>query len=291
PLWVGVITNIINVFLVYFLVYGVHGFPKMGVAGAAIANGLSFTVGAGILLFLWYRRKLIVGVGGRGSLTRNRVRQLVHIGYPAGVEQFVFQAGFVAFLWIVGYYGTEAFAAYGIGVQILSISFVVGFGFSISGATLVGQHLGAADPDGAERQGWRATWMAIGSMVLLSLVIVFFAREIATFLIQDELVVEHTVMFIYIMALAQPLMAIDFTLGGCLRGAGDTRFPLFTTMAGLIGARVGLAALFAYLELSVDWIFAALIGDYIVKSVMLMRRFKSGKWKKIFLDSERKFAT
>jgi len=289
PLWVGVVTNIINVFLVYFLVYGVHGFPKMGVAGAAIANGLSFTVGAIILLYLWYRRKLIVGVGGEGSLTRNRVRQLVHIGYPAGVEQFVFQAGFVVFLWIVGYYGTEAFAAYGIGVQILSISFVVGFGFSISGATLVGQHLGAKDPQEAERQGWRATGMAIASMVMLSLVIVFFAKEIAMFLIKDELVVEHTIVFIYIMALAQPLMAIDFTLGGCLRGAGDTRYPLVTTMAGLIGARVGLAALFTYLELSVDWIFAALIGDYMVKSVMLARRFKSGKWKKIFLDSESKF--
>ncbi len=289
PLWVGVVTNIINVFLVYFLVYGVHGFPKMGVAGAAIANGLSFTVGAIILLYLWYRRKLIVDVGGEGSLTRNRVRQLVHIGYPAGVEQFVFQAGFVVFLWIVGYYGTEAFAAYGIGVQILSISFVVGFGFSISGATLVGQHLGAKDPQEAERQGWRATGMAIASMVMLSLVIVFFAKEIAMFLIKDELVVEHTIVFIYIMALAQPLMAIDFTLGGCLRGAGDTRYPLVTTMAGLIGARVGLAALFTYLELSVDWIFAALIGDYMVKSVMLARRFKSGKWKKIFLDSESKF--
>ena len=260
PLWVGAITNIVNVGLVYALVFGLYGMPEMGVTGAAVANGLSFTVGALILLYLLFGRKLRINVGSLSSLTRKRIRQLIHIGYPAGIEQFVFQGGFIAFLWLVGYYGTEAFAAYGIGVQILSISFVVGFGFSISGATLVGQYLGANDPDGAVRQGWRATWLAIGSMSILSVVIVFFARDIAWYLIQDELVVEHTVAFIYIMAIAQPLMAIEFTLGGCLRGAGDTRFPLMTTMVGLIGVRVGLAAVFTYLGLTVEWIYGALIG-------------------------------
>ncbi len=291
PLWIGVITNIVNVVLVYVLVFGLAGMPKMGVSGAAVANGLSFTVGAVILLYLWYAGKLRVAVGGPGSITSKRVRQLVHIGYPAGIEQFVFQGGFVAFLWLVGYYGTAAFAAYGIGVQILSISFVVGFGFSIAGATLVGQHLGAKDPEGAVTQGWRATWFAIASMVVLSIVIAFFARDIAWFLIQDEEVVAHTVTFIYIMSLAQPLMAIEFTLGGCLRGAGDTRFPLITTMVGLIGVRVGLAALFAYLGLSVDWIFGALIGDYIVKAIMIIVRFRSGKWKQIFSESEGRFSS
>jgi len=276
---------------VYVLVFGLYGFPEMGVKGAAVANGLSFVVGAIIFLYLWYARRLKVDVGGAGSVTSNRLEQLVHIGYPAGVEQFVFQAGFVAFLWLVAFYGTAAYAAYGIGVQILSISFVVGFGFSIAGATLVGQHLGAKDPDGAVRQGWRATWMAIASMMSLSLVIVYFARDIAWFLIQDEEVVAHTVTFIYIMAIAQPLMGIEFTLGGCLRGAGDTRFPLVTTMVGLIGVRVGLAALFAYLDLGVDWIYAALIGDYIAKAIMLTNRFRSGKWKQIFQESEKRFAT
>ncbi|MBD3646994.1 MAG: MATE family efflux transporter [Pseudomonadales bacterium] len=290
PLWIGAITNLFNVVLVYWFVFGGYGLPAMGVPGAGIANGLSFGFGALIFLFLWYARRLKVGVGGPGSITRRRVRQLVHIGYPAGVEQFVFQIGFVAFLWVVAYYGTEAFAAYGVGGQILSISFVVGFGFSIAGATLVGQHLGAKDPDEAVASGWRATRLAILSMIILSVVIVIFSRDIATFLIDDPEVVRLTVIFIYIMAIAQPLMAIEFTLGGCLRGAGDTRYPLFTTMMGLIGVRVGLAAIFAFLGLSVAWIYGALIGDYLVKAGMLSRRFRSGRWKQIFDESEERFA-
>ena len=289
PLWIGAITNVVNVILVYVLVFGQFGIPAMGVPGAAIANGLSFLISALILLVLWYGKKLKVGVGGKGSLTKKRIRQLVDIGYPAGVEQFVFQVGFIAFLWLVAFYGTAPFAAYGLGVQILSLSFVVGFGFSISGATLVGQHLGAKDPSGAERQGWRATGMAVSSMMLFSVVIFVFAESIARFLIDDDEVVRLTVIFIYILGIAQPLMAVEFTLGGCLRGAGDTRFPLITTMVGLIGVRVGLAAVFAWSGLGIVWIYGALIGDYLVKAGMLIHRFRSGRWKQIFSDSEAKF--
>ena len=290
PLWIGVATNIVNVVLVYLLVHGMYGFPPMGVVGAAIANGVSFAVGGLIFLYLYYSHRMRVGVGGPNSVTRTRVRQLVHIGYPAGVEQFVFQIGFIAFLWLVAFFGTAPYAAYGVGVQILSVSFVVGFGFSIAGSTLVGQHLGAGDSEGAVSSGWRALAMAIGSMVVLSIVIALFANEIARYLINDDEVVRLTVVFIYIMALVQPLMAVEFTLGGCLRGAGDTRFPLMTTMVGLCGVRVGLAAVFVLLGFSVEWIYAALIGDYIVKAVMLLYRFHGGKWQHIFSDSEKKFA-
>jgi len=289
PLWIGVITNVVNVILVYVLVFGLYGFPELGVVGAAIANGVSFAVGGLVFLFLFYSGRMKLGVGGQGSVTRARIRQLVHIGYPAGIEQFIFQIGFIAFLWLVAFFGTAPYAAYGVGVQILSVSFVVGFGFSIAGATLVGQHMGADDAEGAVRSGWNALWLAIASMVLLSAVIAFFANEIARFLIDDDEVVRLTVVFIYIMALVQPLMAIEFTLGGCLRGAGDTRFPLMATMLGLCGVRVGLAAIFVVLDMSVEWIYAALIGDYVVKAIMLTIRFRNGKWQQVFSETDRRF--
>jgi len=279
PLWIGAFMNVVNVLLVYALVYGEWGMPRMGTNGAALASGLSFTAAALVLLALWYGKRLVVGVGGRGSFTRHRLIQLYQIGYPAAIEQFVFQIGFVGFLWLVAQYGTAPYAAYGIGVQILSVSFVVGFGFSIAGATLVGQYLGAGDPEGAKRQGWRATRLAIASMVLLSAIILPFAHELAGALINEPDVIRYTVIFIYILGAAQPLMGIEFSLSGCLRGAGDTRYPLLTTMVGLVGVRVGLAALFMSLSLSVTWIFAALLGDYLIKALMLVHRFRSGRWK------------
>ena len=76
-----------------------------------------------------------------------------------------------------------------------------------------------------------------------------------------------------------PFMAVDFSLAGGLRGAGDTRFPLIATLFSLIGVRCGLAAIATYLALPVVWVYAALMGDYLVKASMVAWRFKRGRWK------------
>lgn len=284
PLWIGALTNVVNVVLAYGLVLGRFGLPKLGVAGAAIASGLAFTFGAALFTGLWLRGWLVVGRGPSGALTRPRLRRMLHIGYPAALEQVVVQGGFIGFLWIVSLYGTAPYAAYGIGVTILSFSFVVGFGFSIAAGTLVGQHLGAGDPAGAARSGWRALGLSVAAMVVLGAIIIVFARSIAEFMIDDAEVVELTVFFIYVLGAMQPLMAIEFALGGALRGAGDTRFPLLTVLAGLVVVRVTLATLFAWLGLSIHWVFAALIGDYVVKATMLTSRFASGRWQRLHFE-------
>jgi Na+-driven multidrug efflux pump len=178
----------------------------------------------------------------------------------------------------VSLYGTAPYAAYGIGVTILAFSFLVGFGFSIAASTLVGQNLGAHDPAGATRSGWRALRLALIVQSAFGLVIVLLAKPLARFMIDDPEVVRLTVVFIYILGSVQPLMAIEYAMGGALRGAGDTRFPLFAVFAGLVGARVTLASLFAWCGLPVEWIFAALIADYIVKAILLTARFRSGRW-------------
>jgi putative MATE family efflux protein len=281
PLWIGGLTNVLNVGLAYTLVYGGFGIPSLGVQGAAIANGLAFGVGAVVYGALWLRGRLLLGRAGRGSLTSGRLRRILDIGYPAGLEQVVWQGGFVGFLWIVSLYGTAPYAAYGIGVNLLSFSFVIGFGFSIATSTLVGQHLGADDPEGAVQSGWRGMWLSMGAMVVFGMAIVAAARPLARFMIDDPEVVRLTVVFIYVLGSVQPLMAIEFALGGALRGAGDTRFPLVAVFSGLIGARLTLAAWFAWHGMPVEWIYAALIGDYVVKATLLTGRFRSGRWRHV----------
>ncbi len=281
PLWIGSAVNLLNVPLLYLLVFGHYGFPKLGVTGAPAAAGVSFAAGAVLLLGLWLKQKFRVRHVGGGWWRRERLRRLLHIGYPAAFEQIVFQTGFFAFLILIGnFYGTEAFAAYNVGANLLMVCFMVGFGFSIAGSTLIGQHLGAGDHAGAERSGWRAGGLAMLSMGALALPVLVFARELATLFLGDEpLTVEYTVQFIQVMGAIMPLMAIEFAIGGALRGAGDTRFPLIATFLGLIAVRCGLAALFTWMGLPVLWVYAALVGDYLVKGLMLVLRFHRGRWK------------
>ena len=236
-----------------------------------------------VLPTLGVRQKFRVRHVTGGWWRRQRLKQLVNIGYPAALEQGVFQLGFFIFLILIGNnYGTEAFAAYNIGVNILAICMTVGFGFSIAGSTLVGQHLGAKDFAGAVRSGWRATFLAILSMGLIGLAVMVFAETLATYFIGDgDLTIEYTVQFIYVLGAMMPLLAVEFAIGGALRGAGDTRFPLITTILGLLVVRCGLAAVAAYFGLPVIWVYAALIGDYVLKGAMLIWRFRQGRWKTI----------
>ncbi len=254
PLWIGALGNVVSVFFTYSLVHGTFGLPALGVAGAAIGNGTGFVTGALLLTALWRSGRLVVGTRGARAFRWELIQRLVRIGYPAALEQVAWQGGFVAFLWVIALYGTAPYAAYGIGVNLLSFSFVVGFGFSVAASTVVGQRLGARDPEGATRGGWRAMRLAIGVMLVFGACITAAARPLATFLIDDREVVRLTVAFIYVLGSVQALMAIEF----CVR---------FT-----------LAALFAWRGLRVEWVFAALIADYLVKATMFTLRFRSRRW-------------
>ena len=281
PLLFGLAVNIVNLPLLYAFILGNWGAPRMGAAGAPFASGLSFVLCGAVLVALWMRQKLTIKFYPGDIFKRARYQRLLHIGYPVALEQLVLQFGFFLFVSLIGhYYGTEAFAAYNIGVNMLNAAMVVGYGFSIAGATLVGQHLGAGDVDGAARSGWRACSMAVVAMSVIGFLIVINAPALARFFLgSDEIAVQRTTEFTYIMGAMLPLLGVDMAIGGSLRGAGDTRFPLITSFLGLIGVRCALAATFAAFHLPVVWVYSSIIGDYMLKGSMLIWRFKSGHWK------------
>jgi putative MATE family efflux protein len=280
PMIIGVIMNLFAIFFMLVFVNGWLGFPEYGVRGAALGNGLSFLIGAILLIVFWLSNQLPVKYSSIFTLDTYRVREIFKVGLPAALEQVIFQGGITAFLILVALYGTEAYAAYGIGVQILSFSFVIGFGFSIAGATLVGQHLGAGDTDQARRAGWGAMRLSIVSMTFFGILISLFAEPLARFMINNDEVVRLSVIFIWLLGSMQPLMAIEFSLGGALRGAGDTKTPLMITLTCLLFIRVFLALIFFMLDASVEIIFSTLVADYIVKGFLYVARFRSNKWMK-----------
>ena len=286
PLIIGFIMNLFAIFFMLVFVNGWLGFPNYGVVGAAYGNGVSFIIGASLLIVCWLSNQLPVKYFSIFNLDIERVKQIFNVGLPAAIEQIIFQIGITAFLILVAYYGTEAYAAYGIGVQILSFSFVIGFGFSIAGATLVGQHLGAKNKDQARRAGWGAMRLSIISMTFFGIIIILLAEPLARFMIDNDEVVRLTVIFIWLLGSMQPLMAIEFSLGGALRGAGDTKTPLVITLTCLLFIRVFLAVIFFLLDARIEIIFSTLVADYVVKGVLYVARFKSDKWMNVLKPKE-----
>jgi putative MATE family efflux protein len=283
PLLIGIGVNVINVVANYILIFGKLGLPALGVRGSALATTLAFSAGTAMGLLMLARGRLVLGLSfGDLQPAKDTIRRVLSIGSPTAGEQMLMQIGFVFYLVFAAHYGTSAVAAYFIGVRILALSFLPGFGFGAAAAALVGQNLGADDADLAERSGWESNRLAVYLMSVCGLAIFLAARPIAALFVDDASVVSDGVSFIRTLAAAQPLMAIDFTIGGALRGAGDTRFPLLAVFIGFYGCRLGLAYLAAdVLHLTLPWVWYALIGDYVARAGLKAWRFRSGRWKHI----------
>jgi putative MATE family efflux protein len=279
PLAIGVVVNVVNVLGNYVLIFGKLGFPALGVVGSATGTLIAFWTGAALGVVLLRRG----GLRMRLPLGRPRlavVRRVLAIGYPTAAEQLLMQIGFLLYVVFAARYGTSAVAAYFIGVKILALSFLPGFGFAAAAATLVGQNLGARRPSLAERSAWEATRLAILLMSAAGVVIFVAARPIARAFVDDPEVVAEAVTFIRMLAACQPLMAIDFTLGGALRGAGDTRYPLVAMLIAFYGCRLGSAWVVTHvLGLDLLWVWAAIVGDYVARVALKGMRFRSGRWK------------
>src|SRR4029077_5570916 len=117
------------------------------------------------------------------------IRRVLRIGYPAAIEHVLMQLGFFLYIVFAAHHGTAAVAAYFIGVRILALSFLPGFGFAAAAGTLIGQNLGARRPGDAARAGRTAVRLAICLMPSAGLVIFVAARPIARLFVDDEAVI------------------------------------------------------------------------------------------------------
>jgi putative MATE family efflux protein len=282
PLWVSAIVNLLAILLTYALIFGTLGFPRLGLDGAAIA--MIFAFGAGCALIVWTMtvRGMVLNLNWqRLRLDLSVCWRILRVGYPAALEQLIIQFGFIAYVAFIARYGEAEVAAYFIGVRILALSFLPGFGFSAAAATLVGQGLGAGDREFSRRAGWESTLLSTVLMSSLGLLMFVFAWQIAALFIDDPAVIGYTVAFMHALAAAQPMMAVDWTLTGALRGAGDSRFPLYASLAGFYGLRLVITIIVARVGGPIVWIWWSLLADYLVRSSLKTWRFWSGRWQEI----------
>jgi putative MATE family efflux protein len=284
PMKINMVANVINVTGNYLLIFGHFGFPRLGVAGAALATTFSRVVAMAIFTFVLFSGKRIIAfkLSDRWRFDWTIIKRISKIGSNAALEQFVLRGGQVVFARVVASLGTATFAAHQIGLNVLSLSFMPGQAFGMSATTLVGQSLGAKDPKLAERCGYEARRYGRYVATGMSLVFFFFGAQIASLYSNDPEVIRQAALSLRIIALVQPLQSTQFILAGGLRGAGDTRWPLYSTFLGIWVGRVLLATLFIQVfgwGLWGAWVAMAL--DQVGRSLFISYRFKSGHWKYI----------
>lgn len=284
PMNINIIVNLLNLLGNYALIYGKFGLPRLGVFGAGISTSLSRAVAASLALYVIYRGSSVIRLSLRDNYRPDfkLIRRIIKIGIPAAVEQFVFRGGQLTFTRIVASFGTAVFAAHQISLNILSLSFMPGQAFSIAATTLVGQGLGAGRPQLAEECA--AETRRLGTLVacFIAAGFFFFGPWIIRLYTPEESVIALGAMALKIVALVQPAQSTQFILSGALRGAGDTKWPLYSSILGIWGGRVFLGYLLTIaLGMGLLGAWSAIAIDQCVRSTVILMRFRSGKWKKV----------
>jgi putative MATE family efflux protein len=287
PMVYNLMANLINVVFNYLLIYGNFGFPRWEVAGASLATVMGQTA-AFFMAFgslMWGKNYIHLRIRKGFMPNYGAIRSIVKIGFPAMLEQLVMRTGMIIYTRMVAGLGVVSFATHQICMSIQAFSFMNGQAFAISATALTGQSLGKKRIDMAQIYTTRTRRVGMGISLLIALVsFIFGGRIVALYTSGPDSaeIVRIGSRLMMLVALIQPLQSSQFILAGSLRGAGDTKSVAAIIFVTILIVRPLIAYLFIYVFRT--GVIGAWIGfavDQAMRSLFVLMRYYSGKWKAI----------
>jgi len=277
-LWVA---NGINIALGPCFIYGIGPFPELGVTGAAVATNIGRGIGA-LLALYW-----LTNGRGRVVLRLPHLRPIADVFSSllrvsaGGVLQWVIAtSSYVVLVLLISGYGSAAVAGNTIAYRIIVFAFLPAWGLSNAAATLVGQNLGARDPERAERSVWVATKYNVAFLGAVAIALIAFAEPLARLFTSEPEVLAYTARALRVVCLGFPLYAVGMIMVQAFNGAGDTNTPTWINVLCFWLLQLPLAyALARPLELGPTGVFVASAIAESLLAVVAWLAFRRGAWK------------
>lgn len=284
PMRYNIISNIVNVLAGIVLIYGLAFIPAFGLEGAAIATTLAkFSACVlSIKCILTTNLQIRVHITDKFRLDIQILKKIMSIGTAAALEQFVMRLGFILYTKIIADLGTASFAAHQVCNSINSISFNFGQALSMAATSFVGRNLGSGKPNLA--QMYCDELRKIGLMVAITISVLYFfaGGYLSRIFTTDAEVIALGSMLLKIVILMTPAQNSQLIISGGLRGAGDTKWTLISTLLGLIVIRIPLVLiLIKGFNMGVGAAWAAGVIDQYVRYAIVYARFLNGSWKTV----------
>jgi putative MATE family efflux protein len=208
------------------------------------------------------------------------IKRISRVGVSSALEQLSLRIGLILFTIYVIRLGTAEYAAHNIAGSVHNYVVNIGSAFSIALVSLVGQNLGAKRPDLAESYFSEAIKLCLVCSAFFMTILLLFPRQIAMLFTDETDVIDNIMIALRILALFVPSQIIQIAVCGGLRGGGDTTWPLFSTMFGVLGMRMIIGYFFIMVfkwGLAGAWLCWFL--DQTSRMILILLRFKRGKWK------------
>ncbi len=280
PFVIMTILNVVTIVAEVLFVFGFGIVPKTGVVGIAIGSVIGLLVGFVITIGIL--------ISGKAKLRLRRIELLpdlsllsrvLKVGWPAGIETGLMIGAFLVLTGVIASLGSKAYAAYKIVSVTGSITGLIGTGFGIGAASLVGQALGASKPKRARRSAYLSAVLAAIVMSLVGLLFILFPSYIIGIFTHDATVIRLGRLPLQLLGIIQPLYASQIVFSRSLRGAGDTSSPMVITSTSIWVIRLGGAYLLGHiLGLGLLGVWIAIVSDFGVRGIAYLFWFRVGKW-------------
>jgi putative MATE family efflux protein len=278
-LWVS---NIINLVLDPCLIFGLGPFPKLGVAGAALATFTGRSIGVG---YQFYRLL-------RGTERIRILRRQIHLNFSVllrllrvsltGILQFaIAHTSWIGLVRIVSVFGSAALAGYTIAIRIVIFVILPSWGLSNAAATLVGQNLGAKQPERAAASVWRTGFYNMLFLGGIGVIFLIFAEPVVRLFTNDPAVIPLAASCLRIISYGNVGYAYAMVMLQAFNGAGDTVTPTIVNFFGFWLFEIPLAyflALRAGLRSNGVYISIAVAESAIAVASIIL--FRQGRWKR-----------
>lgn len=284
PFWGGIVANGFNAGGNALFIFGLWGLPALGVEGAGIGIGLA---GVGELLFVaWVlfrskRSKLRLRAADLTHWDSNGAKSVVRVSSGALGDAVVFHTGFIVYQFAIFYLDQQSIAAHRVAITIQSLAFMPAAGFYASAASLSGRLLGAGEKRLASQSALWNTGLGLAFLLPVMGVFLLAGEPLARFLVGDEPeIASLAATCLAIGSIEIPFLLITESLRGTLRGAGETRQPMWVTVLGTWCIRVPGAWFFA---ITLGWgltgIWITTVLDWIVRATVMVVLFRRGSWR------------
>lgn len=281
PMLIALVMNLFNVIGDYVLVYGLWGFPALGVEGAAVATSAAHVIG-----FILAVLALVTGQAGirlrMVDFIRLRIvgfKEILTLGIPSLLEQFFHTTSHMVSIYLLVFLGTVSFATHQLAVTVESISFMPGFGMGIAATALVGQAIGAKNLTAAHKAA-RGCWeMALIIMGFFALVFALAPGLVASLFTNDKDIIDLSKTIIRIASLEQLTIAFSMTASGILKGSGDTRTPMWISSIFTWLFRLPLMfVLVKILSAPLAYIWMLFVADWLLRTIIYLIIYRRGRW-------------
>ena len=279
-LWIA---NILNIILDPILIFGWGPVPAMGVTGAAVATAIGRAIG------VFYQIHLLTSGKSRVRLEKQHCRieptvqrSMIRIAGPGMLQYIVGTASWLAVMRLVAGFGSDALAGYTVSIRVIIFALLPSWGISNAAATLVGQNLGAEQPDRAERSVWLCTFLDMGFLTLMGAFFWVFAPETVAIFIHEPAAQAVGIESMRILTLIYPIWAIGMVTVQSFNGAGDTTTPTWIHFFCYWVLQIPLAWVLAHsVGLGTQGIFLSIAGAQVTAALVSAWLFRKGRWKTI----------